>query len=141
MDANLLAKQSETYSNAIVTFIVIQGLSYVYAFGTSPFFNCLVKTSNFLAEGMVALFILITILSLVAIRFLGRTLENISGEFRGIVHKIYLAKSLVVLIFAVMQISITIGYGVLSDSASTDCRPVKEALNKSLQPTDLPRIK
>ena len=43
MDSNFLAKQIETYSNAIVAFHVIQGLAYLYYFGTNQTFNCLVK--------------------------------------------------------------------------------------------------
>jgi hypothetical protein len=122
MDSSLLAKQIETYSNAIVAFTVIQGLAYLYYFGTSPFVNCIIKASDYLAEGLVLVFSLVMILSVIAIRFLGRTLENISSEFSGIVHKIYLAKSVVVLIFGLLQISITILYGVLPDPGSITCR-------------------
>ena len=112
MDSNFLAKQIETYSNAIVAFHVIQGLAYLYYFGTNQTFNCLVKTSVFLAEGLTIIFILVMVLSVIAIRYLGRSLEYVSSEFSEIVRKIYLAKSIIILIFSLLQISITLGYAV-----------------------------
>ena len=45
MNAEILIKQIETYSNAIIAFVVLQGLAYSFAFGTSAHFNCLVKTA------------------------------------------------------------------------------------------------
>jgi hypothetical protein len=49
MNSELLAKQIETYSNAIVAFFVLQGVTFLFYFGTNKFFNCLLKTSGFLA--------------------------------------------------------------------------------------------
>ena len=66
-------------------------------------------------------FVVVTILAAIAIRYLGRTLEDISGEFKPIVHKIYLAKSIVVVMFGFFQISVTMAYGVLVDPGSMQC--------------------
>ena len=92
MTSELLIKQIETYSNAIVAFAVLQGLAFSYAFGTDAFFNCLVKTASNLAEGLTLLFVLVTLLSVFATVSIGRTLQQISGKFRGIVNKIYIGK-------------------------------------------------
>ena len=81
MKPETLVQQVETYSNAIVAFADPQGLAYSYAFGTNAFFNCLVKTSNYLAEGLTLLFVLVMLLSIVAVVALGRTVERIAGEF------------------------------------------------------------
>ena len=92
MTSDTLAKQIETYSNAIVAFAVLQGLAYAYAFGNNSFFNCLVKNAANLAEGLTLLFALVTVLAVAAIVALGRALKQIAGEYRGLVGKIYLGK-------------------------------------------------
>ena len=112
MTSEMLVKQIETCSNAIVAFSVLQGLAYSYAFGTNDFFNCLVKTSHYLAEGLTLLFAVVTILASAATVALGRAMKGISGEFRSIVSKIYLGKVIAVLVFSLIPLAITIGYGI-----------------------------
>ena len=122
MKPETLVSQIETYSNAIVAFAVLQGLAYSYAFGTNAFFNCLVKTAAYLAEGLSLLFGLVTLLSIVAIITLGRTLSRIAGEFRSTVTKMYLGKVIAVLIFSLVPLLLTIGYGVRDYPTKADCR-------------------
>jgi len=45
MTSDQLITQIETYSNAIVGFVVLQALAFSFSFGTNEFFNCLVKTA------------------------------------------------------------------------------------------------
>ena len=122
MKPETLVTQIETYSNAIVAFAVLQGLAYSYAFGTNVFFNCLVKTSTHLAEGLSLLFALVTLLSIVAIAALGRTLGRIAGEFRSTVHKIYAGKLIAVVIFSLVPLVLTIGYGVRDYPNKAECK-------------------
>jgi hypothetical protein len=91
--AREIARQIETYSNAIVAFAVLQALGYSYSFGTSELFNCLVKTSDYLAIGLAVAFVIATVVMAIAVLFLGRTMQSLSGEFAGIVNKIYRAKT------------------------------------------------
>ena len=119
-----LVTQIETYSNAIVAFAVLQGLAYSYAFGTNAFFNCLVKTSHYLAEGLTLLFGLVTLLSIVAIVALGRTLGRIAGEFRSTVSKIYAGKLIAVVIFSLVPLALTIGYGVIDYPNKAECKTI-----------------
>jgi len=127
MTSELLIKQIEAYSNAIVAFAVLQGLAYSYAFGTDEFFNCLVKTASHLAEGLTLLFVLITLLSIVATASLGRTLQQISGEFRSTIRKIYLGKLVVVIIFSLVPLILTIGYGVRDYPSKMECKSTARA--------------
>lgn len=122
MTSELLIKQIETYSNAIVAFAVLQGLAYSYAFGTNAFFNCLVKTASHLAEGLTLLFALVTLLSIVAIASLGRVLKQISGEFRSVVEKIYMGKLIAVITFSLVPLILTIGYGVKDYPNKMECK-------------------
>jgi hypothetical protein len=122
MNSELLIKQIETYSNAIIAFMVLQGLAYSYAFGTNPFFNCLVKTAEHLAEGLALLFGLNMLLSIVATVSLGRALNRISGEFRSTVEKIYLGKLIVVIIFGLLPLVLTYGYGVGDYPNKMECK-------------------
>jgi hypothetical protein len=129
MTSELLIKQIETYSNAIVAFAVLQGLSYCYTFGTSAFFNCLVKTSSHLAAGLTLLFGLATLLSIIATVLLGRTLQQVSGEFRGIVEKIYIGKLVAVILFSLLPLLVTVGYGVREYQDKMQCKTTAGMLN------------
>ena len=129
MTPELLIKQIETYSNAIVAFAVLQGLAFSYAFGTNPLFNCLVKTASHLAEGLTLLFLLIMLLSIVATVSLGRTIREISGEYRSIVEKLYLGKLVVVTIFSLVPMLLTIGYGVGEYPNKMDCKAASARAN------------
>ncbi len=107
-----LVTQIETYSNAIVAFAVLQALSYLYAFGTSELFNCLVKTLYSLAWSLSLSFVVVGVLLIVALNFLGKQLIVLSGKHAGIVKKIYVAKSVSVFLATLMQVTITVMYGV-----------------------------
>jgi uncharacterized membrane protein YedE/YeeE len=122
MTSELLIKQLETYSNAIVTFSVLQGIAYCFAFGTSAFFNCLVKTSLHLAEGLTLIFALAMLFSVVATVFLGRVLRQLSGEFRSTVERVYFGKLLVVIVFNLLPLAVTVAYGVRDYPTKVECR-------------------
>jgi hypothetical protein len=124
MKPETLVAQIETYSNAIVAFAVLQGLAYSYAFGTNAFFNCLVKTSNYLAEGLTLLFVLVMLLSIAAMVALGRTVARIAGEFRSTVRKLYLGKTIAVVIFSLVPVAITFGYGVRDYPNKAECKKI-----------------
>jgi hypothetical protein len=117
-----LIKQAETYSNAIVAFTVLQGLAYCYAFGTSEFFNCLVKTAANLAAGLTLLFVVVSALAIVAILYLGRMMKQVAGEFHDAVRKIYLGKMVVVVIFSLTPLLLTLGYGVRDYPNKMECK-------------------
>jgi len=121
MTPEILVKQIETYSNAIVSFAVLQGLAFSFAFGTNAFFNCLVKTSPYLAEGLLLAFLLVAILSAVAIVGLGRALKHLSGEYRGIVNRIYLGKLITLTIFSLVPLVLTMYYGVRDYPTKREC--------------------
>lgn len=122
MNSDLLIKQIETYSNAIVAFNVLQGLAYSYSFGTNDFFNCMVKTASHLAEGLALLFMLVMLLSIFATVSLARLVKQLSNEFNNVVDKIYFGKVIVVTIFSLVPIVLTVGYGVLDYPKKMECK-------------------
>ena len=122
MTSEELIRQIETYSNAIVAFSVLQGLAYAYSFGTNAFFNCLIKTSSYLAEGLTVLFAVVAVLSVAATVALGRTLRRISGRFGNVVRNVYLGKIVTVVIFSLVPLSLTVGYGVVDYAEKTQCK-------------------
>jgi hypothetical protein len=121
MNSEQLFKSVELYSNAIVGFNVLQSLAYLHAFGSNPFFNCLVKTAAHLASSLVALFLVGTALSIAATLYLGRLLGDSSTEYREVVVRIYAAKTIVVAIFGLLPAAITFPYGVLDYAGKTSC--------------------
>jgi len=122
MSSEQLIKQIETYSNAIVGFAVLQGLAYAYSFGSSPIFNCLIKTATYLAEGLTLLLLLVMFLSILAIQFCRKTLRKIAGEFSTVVEKIYLAKIITVVVFSLLPLSLTVAYGVIDYPTRMECK-------------------
>ena len=116
-----LAKQLETYSNAIVAFAVLQSLAYSYSFGTSELFNCLVKTAKYLAPGLTFAFVLVTCLMVIALLFLGRAMRSFAPEHSDLVRKVYRGKLVAVVVASLMPVAITFGYGVLDYPAKYKC--------------------
>ena len=119
MDTDFLAKQTEMYSNAIVAYLTLQGTAYLFYYGTNPFFNCLVKMTPYLAEGIIVTIVIISILASVATRYLGKVLKGISPGNETIIHNIYMAKITVIYIFSTIQIFLTFTTAVLSESNLT----------------------
>lgn len=122
MTRDLLIKQLESYSNAIVAFAVLQGLAFSYAFGNNATFNCTVKSAPHLAEGLAVAFVVLTALLLAAIAWLGRTLESVAGEFVPVVRKIYFGKLVAVALFSLLPLCLILYYGVRDYPDKTDCK-------------------
>lgn len=116
-----LVKQLETYSNAIVAFAVLQSLAYSYSFGTSELFNCLVKTASYLALGLTLAFTLVTTLMVIALMFIGRTMQSFAGEYSDLVRKVIRGKLVAVVVASLMPIALTFSYGVLDYPAKYKC--------------------
>ena len=121
MNSNFLVKQIETYSNAIVAFFAVQGLTYLYYLGLSERFICLLKTRDYLAIGIVIGIIAGAIASIIAIRYLSDVLGSLSSANSTIVRKIYSAKWIVILFFASSQVVVTVFYVILSNSIPLEC--------------------
>jgi hypothetical protein len=104
-------------------------LAYSYAFGTNSFFNCLVKTASYLAEGLTVLFVSVMLLSIGAMVALGRTLAKIAGEFGNTVRRFYLGETIAVVIFSLVPIAITLSYGVRDYAGKGDCKKVPASVS------------
>ena len=110
-----LLKQLETYSNSVVAFNVLQGLAYSFYFGTNEIFNCRVKTSNLLAEIVTILFVLITILSIIAIKYFGDRKAELIPEYGHVIVTITRGKMVAVCIFGLFPAFLTFFYGALAE--------------------------
>lgn len=122
-----LITQLESYSNAIIGFVVLQAIAYSFSFGTNEFFNCTVKTAKFLAAGLSLHFVLITLLSCVATIAIGRIICRLSQANVEIVRLVYLAKCAAVALFTMVPLVITLSYGVPDYPGKYDCKLAKHA--------------
>jgi amino acid transporter len=109
----ILVKQIETYSNGIITFIVLQGVAYSFYFGSNEMFNCHVKDSTMLAELLTVLFIIVTIMSVIAINYLGKKNAELVPEHQKLLMTITKGKIVVILIFGLLPAFLTFFYGTL----------------------------
>jgi len=129
MKSDDLVNHVELYSNAIVGFCVVQALAFSTSFGSSPSFNCLVKTADHLAEGLIATFLLVMILCIIAMRQLSKTIVALAGRYKNVVRKMYAGKMVVVIVFSLLPISLVLAYGVVEYPSKHTCaaKPVANA--------------
>lgn len=125
MKSDQLITQIETYSNAIVGFVVLQAIAYSFSFGTNEYFNCLVKTAKYLAHGIAVHFFITTILACYATIALGRLLRRLSQENGAIIGRIYLAKCIVIVFFMSLPFVVTVTYGLLDYPGKAECKQTK----------------
>ncbi len=125
MNDDKLINQLETYSNAVIGFVVLQAIAYSFSFGTNEFFNCTVKTARFLADGLAVHFVMVTALTCYTTVAIGRLLLRLSQDNVEIVKRIYFAKCVAVALFTCLPFVITVAYGVLDYPGKYDCKQTK----------------
>jgi len=118
-----LVKQLELYSNAILAFVVAQSLVFSFTFGTNAEFGCVVIAEKPLALGLLAHFVLSTVLAVVAITYLGRALQRLSQENQALVRLLFLGKCIVVVMFTVIPILVLLWFGLLAGDHAGRCTP------------------
>ena len=123
MNTTELLKQLELYSNAILAFVVAQSLVFSFTFGTNTEFGCVVIAETPLALGLLIHFVLSTVLAVVAITYLGRALQRLSQENKELVRLLFLGKSVVVVMFAIIPILVLLWFGVLTGDHAGRCTP------------------
>lgn len=106
-------EQIETYSKSIIAFTVLQGLAYSYYFGSNKIFNCRIKSADYLAETLTAVFVLVAILSILAVINLGKEKSKLIPEYADEVRSMTIGKVVVVVIFGFFPAVLTFFYGVL----------------------------
>jgi hypothetical protein len=114
MDLKQLIQQLELYSNAIIAFMVIQGLTYCYQIGTNEHFSKILKTHVLFSAGLTLLFLVVLILALYANYFLGKKLEELNDEYKQLVKTIYFGKAIVIGMFGFLPFIITLIFGVMN---------------------------
>ena len=121
MRAEKLLDQIELYSNAIVGFVVAQSLAFAYFFGKETAFRCIVIQEKALAVALTAHFVLVTLLAILAVRYLSRTIRQLSPENHAIVEKLYRAKYLVIALFTLIPLFVLVPYGILGNPDTPRC--------------------
>ena len=119
-----VARQAETYSNAIVAFTAFQALTFSYVFGTNPQFGCLIRSEAYLGVALTLMFVVVLVLISTVMRFLSGLIQSVAGRFREAMRHIYRAKLIAVLVFTALPLTLTFVYGVLLREPASDCRRV-----------------
>src|SRR6185312_11480214 len=112
MKAEELAKQLELYSNAIVAFVVVQGLTFCYDFAKEGRFNELVKTKHALSAGLCAMFAMTLIAATYANQYLGRQLASMDSAHHAIIRTVYGGKTVVIVCFGLLPLLVTLAFGL-----------------------------
>lgn len=123
MKTTELINQLELYSNAILAFVVAQSLVFSFTFGTNAEFGCVVIVERPLALGLLAHFVLSTVLAVVAITYLGQALHRLSQENQALVRLLFLGKCIVVVMFAIIPILVLLWFGVVAGDHPGRCTP------------------
>ncbi len=118
-------EQLETYSRSVVAFTVLQGLAYSFYFGTSETFNCFIKMSSFLPECLTVLFLVVLPISIIAISYSGKRMEELAPEYSTMLQKITLGKIAIVIFFGLFPAALTFFYGVMA-RAPDNCKRLLE---------------
>lgn len=115
MEKSLIIKQLEFYSNAIISFVVLQGLIYCYNFGTNEFFNTTVKSSKDLSVGLFVMLSITMVLGFIANYLIGNKIKSlVEYEYVSLVSKIYSGKLIVIIVFGLLPVIVTYRFGIPS---------------------------
>lgn len=120
---DILYKNLEFYLNAIIGFSAIQGLGYLYYFGSNRVFYCYVKSAHYLAEYLVFLFIAIGFLAFIALIKIGRSQAKLANNHVNLFKSIMYSKAFVSLLFFILPATITFSYAVLME-APESCKNI-----------------
>lgn len=106
--------QLELYSNAIVGFVVVQGLAFLYQFGTNQTFKGLIQGHHSLSLTLIAVFICVLVASLYANHAISKTLQRRTDPSdRELIKKIFYGKGFVIILFNLLQILVVTMYGLM----------------------------
>ena len=121
MSPEKLTETLEKYSNAIVGFIVLQSIAFAFTQGTNVHFSCLIQAERWLAPGLVAHFVVSSILACIALAMIGKAIQRVDGELRQLIRKVYWAKIVVVVLFAALPVVLLSLYGLDRSANFVEC--------------------
>ena len=110
MEKNELVKHLEFYSNAIVGFVVIQGLSFCYQVGNGKYLHEALETKSWLTVGLSSLFLITAIFTTKACRYLGKVIVSLEPEHKDILVAVSRWKTYIVAVFGLMPFVVTISF-------------------------------
>jgi hypothetical protein len=107
-------KQLESYSNAILGFIVLQGLAFSFYFGTSLDFKKAIQTFWSLSAILLILFAAVLVGSLYVNGRISAALQKgIRANDKRLVRKIFQGKAVIIVLFGSMPILFVALYGLI----------------------------
>jgi hypothetical protein len=121
MTSDKIIEALETYSNVVVAFMVVQSIGFSFTFGTKPTFTCLVHTASGLAPGLIAHFFISTVLACCAVALMANTIRRVATQNVEVLRRIYLAKILVILLFAVIPTTLLYAYSIGYEATFAEC--------------------
>lgn len=121
MDSDKLVDRLEAYSNAVLAFVVAQSLVFSFTFGVQPAFSCVIIADKILAKGLLAHFAVCTVLAVLAMQYFSWAMRRLSPANHGMVRTIFVAKSFVVAVFAIIPILLLSKYGLAAEPGSSRC--------------------
>ena len=107
-----LGKQLDFYSNAIIGFVVIQGLGFCYQFGTSEVFSNHFKNNIFLSTFLTLCFLAVMVGGCVCNNYIGNALKTFNEPQKHVIGKIYFVKTIIIAIFGLIPFSILICFAI-----------------------------
>jgi hypothetical protein len=123
-----IGKQMELYSNAIIAFLVFQGIGFCYQFGTSATFYGVLRTDGTVAKGLAVMFLLVLAGALYATLRISRVLEGQAADGEKLlVRKVFIAKQIVVFLFGVLPLGVTLGFTACVRTGLTAAPPSETA--------------
>lgn len=129
MKTEKLIEQLDLYANAVVGFMVAQSVAFSFTFGTNAAFGCEITRYKLLAAGLIAHFILSTGLACWAIIALSRRMSALSKETENPLSALghdtiqvsAKAKSVVIILFALIPVGVLLSFGLLGHSDTDRC--------------------
>lgn len=106
--------QLELYSNAIVGFVVIQGLGFLYKFGSDAIFSQIVQNNADVSSILIIVFLIIMATALYCNQKISRVLQRrTNANDKQLIRQIFYGKATAIVIFCSMQVYFVLVYGLI----------------------------
>ena len=112
MQSDKLIPELEVYANTIAGFMVAQSVAFAFTMGINANFACLIIITELVLSGcLIAHFVASSVLAALALRYLSASITSLSSENQGLIRKLFRAKLIVAVFFAIIPIGVPTAYG------------------------------
>ena len=106
-----LIKQFEFYSNAIIGFFIVQGLTFCYQFGGE--FGKILKNYKYLSYSLSGLLLVVLFGGFLLTHLIGKSLIVLNMEQQLTIRNIYIIKKIIIVLFGIIPLILTIFFAIL----------------------------